>query len=199
MIFYESLNLCKKDLFLPPDRQLFSGEMAKTTLCLCSQLNLHRSRREHRQMLTLHFSLDSICTGSTFARLFCLPNMRITSHLFIYEGANQLHRDSGAAGSAADPHGQNLSTIQPYCTQRYRMSVQKYKYKYQGWVFAAACCSTTRIMAPDKLRLVFLLLACEIIVTRSVKRKGSKQIQWKRSFLCKWVCFYPSGPDPDKS
>lgn len=115
----------KKEPFLPPDRQLFSWEMAKMTLCLCSQLNLHCSRREHRQMLTLHFSLDSICTGSTSARLFCLPNMRITSHLFIYEGANQLHRDSRAAGSAADPHGRNLSSIQPYCTHRCISRVQK--------------------------------------------------------------------------
>ena len=113
-----------KRTFSASNRQLFSGEMAEMTLCLCSQLNLHRSRREHRQMLTLHFSPDSICTGSTSARLFCLPNMRITSHLFIYEGANQLHRDSRAAGSAADPHGRNLSTIHPYCADRCISSMQ---------------------------------------------------------------------------
>lgn len=118
---FESL---QKGPFSASNRQLFSGEMAEMTLCLCSQLNLHRSRREHRQMLTLHFSPDSICTGSTSARLFCLPNMRITSHLFIYEGANQLHRDSRAAGSAADPHGRNLSTIHPYCADRCISSMQ---------------------------------------------------------------------------
>lgn len=118
ILFFYDTEFLQKGPFSPPDRQLFSWEMAKMTLCLCSQLNLHRSCSEHRQMLTLHFSLDSICTGSTSARLFCLPNMRITSHLFIYEGANQLHRDSRAAGSAADPHGQNLSSTQPYSTHR---------------------------------------------------------------------------------
>lgn len=70
--FFSSLYiLCKKTLFLPSDWQLFSWEMSKMTPCLCSQLNLCCSHREHRQMLTLHFSLDSICTGSTSARLFC--------------------------------------------------------------------------------------------------------------------------------
>lgn len=115
----------QKGPFSPPDRQLFSWAMAKMTLCLCSQLNLHHLWREHRQMLTLHFCVDSICTGSTFARLFCLPNMRITSHLFIYEGANQLHCDSRAAGSAVGPRGQNLSTTLPHCTHRCISAVHK--------------------------------------------------------------------------
>ena len=124
LIFFFFSESLQKGPFSASNRQLFSGEMAEMTLCLCSQLNLHRSRREHRQMLTLHFSPDSICTGSTSARLFCLPNMRITSHLFIYEGANQLHCDSRAAGSAADPHGRNLSTIHPYCADRCMRSMQ---------------------------------------------------------------------------
>lgn len=66
-----SLHSVQKSIFLPSDWQLFSREMSKMTLCLCSQLNLCCSHREHGQMLTLHFSLDSICTGSTSARLFC--------------------------------------------------------------------------------------------------------------------------------
>lgn len=116
MIFIKVWIFAKRDLSLLMIDSCLVERWAKMTLCLCSQLNLHRSCREHRQMLTLHFHVDSICTGSTSARLFCLPYMRITSHLFIYEGANQL-RDSRAAGSAADPHGQNLSTRQLYCTQ----------------------------------------------------------------------------------
>lgn len=71
------------------DRQLFSGAMSEVTLCLRIQLNLRHSRREHRQMLTLHSSPDSACTGSTSARLFYLPSTGIISHLFIYEGAKQ--------------------------------------------------------------------------------------------------------------
>lgn len=109
-VFSSKLFLCfftivwffAKRTFFSFDRQLFSWEMATMTLCLCNQLNLHRSQREHRQMLTLHFSADSICTGSTSARLFCLPNTRITSHLFIYEGANQLHHEGRAAGCPVD-------------------------------------------------------------------------------------------------
>lgn len=96
-----------------PNWQLFSWKMAKMTLCLQNQLNLHHSHREQRQMLTLHFSVDSICTGSTRARLFCLAYMVITSHLFIYEGVNQLYCDSRTVGIDADAHGQNKTN----CTQ----------------------------------------------------------------------------------
>lgn len=53
------------------------------TLCLWSQLNPQCSHRVHK-IMTRHFSLDFICTRNTSAGLFCLSNMRIISHLFIY-------------------------------------------------------------------------------------------------------------------
>lgn len=154
--------------------------MARMTLCLCSQLDLQRSCREQRQMLTLHFSVDSICTGSTSARLFCLPNMRIASHVFIFEDANQLRREA-----ALQTH---MAKICPaYCTHR-RISIREW------WVFAVAF---RRIIPPDKLALMFYWLVSEIIVCE--KDKAANSFTVNSSFLSKWLCFHPSRPNPDKS
>lgn len=166
--------------------------MAKMTLRLFDQLNPQRSRGEHRQMLTLHFSLDFICAGSTSARLFCLPNMRITSHLFIYQGANQLRCDSraagSAAGSAADPHGHNMPSIQPYSTHRCICKQgAAIEQNTTTWLFLS------RMMPPDHFALSFFRPVAEITHSLGTKKMQQTFSQWK------WGRRHPSRPNPDKS
>lgn len=87
--------------------------------------------------------------------------MRITSHLFIYEGANQLHSDRKAAGGTTDPRTQNPSTIH-HTVQRGVSRVQKIEWNTNTWIdylwLPVACYIFSVILAPHNLGIRFCCL-----------------------------------------